>query len=61
MKAPPKNIDLGAIQDHYTACKKLLAKAAKHLVKAQEDFDRAKAAFEAARDQLKNSSRAVLD
>lgn len=56
-----KSIDLGALQDHFNVTKKAFVADAKALAKAQDNFDRSKAAYQAANDALKAGSRAVLD
>lgn len=60
MKELSHKINLGALQTDYTKAEANLKKAAKLLLQAQANIDRATAAYAKARDQLAQASRAVL-
>jgi hypothetical protein len=55
-----KSIDLGALQDQFTAAKKQYDTDVKALVKAQDAVDRSRRAFLEAEQTLKEGTRTVL-
>jgi hypothetical protein len=60
MVAKAKSVDLGELQDAFTAARRTAEADAKALAKAQDAADRSRAAFAAATEALKAGSRLIL-